>query len=110
MNKWYGKNLENGPFLLTPSGKGLSVLTDQEYLFSGHVHKALASVLSKEYICVYSLLLLENTVSADRGWLVFSKARKHNQFLNVHRVKLLYSWHITSERGENICRRKKPAG
>lgn len=114
ITKWYGNYLKNESFLLTPNGKGLSVLTDQEYFFPGHIHKALASALSKEHVCVYSLLLLENTGSADRGWLVLSKARKQNQFLNVHRVKHLQTWHITSEEGkkknESICRRKKNAG
>lgn len=47
-----------------------------------------------------NLLFLENTLSADTGCLVFGKARKHNQFLNIHRVKHLHIWHITPERGK----------
>lgn len=35
------------------------------------------------------------------GWLVFCKARKYNQFLNVHSVKHLHSWHTTPGGGGN---------
>lgn len=77
IKKWDGNHLKSRSYWLTPSGKDLSVLTDLEYFFLD-IHKALASALCKEHVCVYSLLVLENTVSADRGWLVFSRARKHN--------------------------------
>lgn len=90
-----------GSFLLTPGGKAGSDLIDQEYFSSGHIHKALASALTKaEDMSVHiNLLFLENTLSADTGCLVFSKARKHNQFLNIHRVKHLHIRHIIPERG-----------
>lgn len=89
INKCYGNNLKNGSFLLIACGKGLSVVTDQEYFFPGHIHKALASALSKKHVCVYSLLLLE-TLFLQTG-LGLCSARPES---------MINFWMFT---GSNIC-------